>query len=188
MSILPFRLDQQLRSIWSIEKSYYLKRVSKGLVDRSKRTRRNERANEGKRWKRGKKGVARITRKIWFANRVTFSSSNSRILWMDPPMAFFIKLILTDGRQSCATNSNSSQKLRLTVPCDRRRYREIYILSSHAERSFSSHVGPLVLAFTSINLRSCREVDGSYDWNDWNWRLCCLFGNGWFFRCRRLDW
>lgn len=59
-------------------------------------------------------------------------------------MAFFIKLILTDGRQSCATNSNSSQKVRLTVPCDRRRYREIYILSSHAERSFLSHVGLLV--------------------------------------------
>lgn len=56
-------------------------------------------------------------------NGVTFSSSNSRILWMEPPMAFFIKLILTGGRRSCATGSNGSQKLgaRLTIRCGRRR-------------------------------------------------------------------
>lgn len=86
--------------------------------------------------KEGKKrGLVVSSGKIRFSNRVTFSSSNSRILWMEPPMAFFIKLILTDCRRSLATGSNRGQNSRLTVRNDRRRDHEPRILSFRDEGS-----------------------------------------------------
>lgn len=112
---------------------------------------------EQRRNRKGKKRVGRITRKIRFSNRVTFSSSNSRILWMEPPMAFFIKLILTDGRRSLATGSNWSQNSRLTVRNDRRRDHESRILSSRDEGSS--------LLFSTPS--RCRFNFESFLWNWW---------------------